>query len=377
VTRIVFIAPNDWIIAACHLPVLRAAKELGLKPTVIAADWGRGRVLEQAGAQVISLPREDRPWRPAALARRARQLRAAFAATKPDILHLIGLGAAITGGAAAAMSGVGRRVNVISGLGALAHRQGQAGDAVRAALGFAAPLLLDGPQVRWLCEQADDARLLGLDAADPRVRIGGAGVDPLVHVPEPTPWMPPLRLAYVSALTAAKGLDVAVEALQIARRAGADVTLSIFGAPPKGRVRGSVSAEDLAAHARRPGVTWYGPADIAQVWRQHHALVMPSFGGEGLPRELLIAASSSRPAIASDVPGCRDIIRDGEDGLLVPARDAQALAAAMMRFVGAPGLVERMGRSAREQVIARFSERKAMDDAKAVWSSLLSVGLTA
>jgi glycosyltransferase involved in cell wall biosynthesis len=375
-TSIAFVASNDWIVAAYHLPAIRAARELGLRPTVIAADWGKRAEIEQAGARVISLPREVPGWQLAALVRRARHLHAAMTRSRPDILHLIGLGAIIAGSTAARVSGVTRRVHVVSGLGALDVRPGQIGDAMRAAASFGAPLALDGEQVRWLFENLDDARRLGLPSESPRIRIGGAGVDPLIHVPEPMPWLPPLKLAYVSALIEDKGLAVAVEALRLARLTGAEITLSIFGTartPGKGRF----TADKLAAFAAQPGVNWYGPADIAQVWRQHHALVMPTFGGEGLPREVLIAASSSRPSITSDVPGCRDIIRTGEDGLLAPPRDARALSEAMLRCARAPGLVERMGRNARERVIASFSERKAMDDVKAAWSSLLAVGLTA
>ncbi len=374
-TRIAFIAPNDWIVAAWHLPMIRAAREIGLQPVVIAPDWGRRAAIEAAGARVVSLPREPKPRSPGAVWRRARQLRGAMASFRPDMLHLIGMGAIVAGSLAARLSGVKARVHVVGGLGLAERGTGQGADALRATLRAAGPALLDGPDVRWLCETPEDAALLGLDPDGPSVRVGGVGVDPLVHVPEPTPWSPPLRLAFVSALTDGKGAGVAVEALRIARRSGAAAELSLFGAASA--AKGAIPAATLAAWAKEPGVAWYAPADLAQVWRQHHALVTPGLGGDGLPREILIAAAAMRPAIASDTAGCRRFVRHGSDGLLAPPGDAEALARAMLELARAPGLAERMGRAARDRVVSGFSERRAMEDAKALWTSLLAVGLTA
>ncbi len=67
-------------------------------------------------------------------------------------------------------------------------------------------------------------------------------------------------------------------------------------------------------------------------------------------------------------------MRAGADGLLAPPGDAEALARAMLELARAPGLAERMGRAARDRVVSGFSERRAMEDAKALWTSLLAVG---
>ena len=103
-------------------------------------------------------------------------------------------------------------------------------------------------------------------------------------------------------------------------------------------------------------VAWAGPErDIAAVWRDAHIAVLPSYR-EGLPKALLEAAACGRPLVATDVPGCRQVVRDGETGLLVPARSVVPLADALQRLAGDPGLRRRLGANARRLVEAEFAE---------------------
>ena len=93
-------------------------------------------------------------------------------------------------------------------------------------------------------------------------------------------------------------------------------------------------------------------------------VVLPTYR-EGLPKVLLEAAACGRAIVATDVPGCREIVRHNENGLLVPARDPQALTDALKKLVEDPELREKMGKKGREIVIAEFSEeivvRQTMD----------------
>ncbi len=200
-------------------------------------------------------------------------------------------------------------MDVIGGLGALAHGQGQMADGARTGAG----LRRAAPSRRTLaCAgcASSGRRQAALGWTRPIPASGSAAQASIRWSMCPNPCRGSRRSSspYVSACGRPRvSPSVAVEALQIARRSGADVALSIFGAAPPRRA-GALTAQQLAAYARQPGVNWYGPSDIAQVWRQHHALLMPTFGGEALPREVLIAAACTRAAIVSDVPGCRDIV---------------------------------------------------------------------
>ena len=118
----------------------------------------------------------------------------------------------------------------------------------------------------------------------------------------------------------------------------------------------SVSEDEAEDWGREPGITWLGQVkDIATVWARAHIALLPSRGGEGLPKSLLEAAACGRPMIATDVPGCREVVIPDETGLLVPVDDAPTLAAAIERLAVSPDLRARFGAAARRLAVERFS----------------------
>ena len=106
-----------------------------------------------------------------------------------------------------------------------------------------------------------------------------------------------------------------------------------------------------------PGIEWLGHvADVREVWRRAAIAVLPSSYGEGVPKALLEAASCARPIVASDMPGCREVVRAGETGLLVPPHDVAALAEAIAALAGDPALRRAMGQAGRALIAAEFAE---------------------
>lgn len=371
--KILFVATEDWFFASHFLPMARAARELDFDVAVIARERHHRRAIEATGARLIALEAERRSLDPRALFRHVMALRRLIAAERPDILHCIALKPIALAGLAGRLAGIQRRIYALTGLGFLGARQGTMAAAVR----FGAQLWLreaiDGPKVRFLFENPDDPVVLGLDPQDTSkvALVGGAGVDPLILMPEPMPPTPPLKVALVARLLWSKGVDLAVEAVRLARAEGARVELTLYGAPDPSNPR-AIPEATLKEWAARPGVTWAGPTrDIEGVWRAHHLCMLPSRGGEGLPRTILEAAACGRPILTTDVPGCRSFVRDGQDGIVVPPDDAAALAKALIAFASAPGLTERMGANARARLIDGHTERDVMNAVKALYRSLL------
>ena len=370
-----FVATQDWLFAARHLPLVRAARELGLDPVVVASDHGQRRAVEEAGARFMPLdwPRQGRS--PAALRHQIEALKRIMLSQRPPIVQFQGMRAAVSGLVAARLAGMPRCIAAFSGLGHSAVQAGVAGDMTRMMLRAVVAMALKGGPVHAVFDNPDDPRLLGLDPAQSlQVHImPGHGVDPLVHTPEAMPWAPPLKLVFGSPLLWANGPDLAVEATRKARAQGADVSLSLIGTA-YGASKHAVPGETLLAWSRLPGVSWFGPTpDIAQVWRQHHVLILPSRGGDGLPPILAQAAAAARPVITSDADGCGSFVRDGIDGRVVPRGNVASLAEAIMLMSRAPGLVERMGRAGREKVLDGYTERKVMESFKALWRRMLAV----
>jgi glycosyltransferase involved in cell wall biosynthesis len=371
--KLLFVVTEDWFFASHFLPMARAARELDFEVAVIARERQHRRVIEATGARLIALEAERRSLSPLALFRQVRALKRLIAAERPDILHCIALKPIALAGLAGKLAGVERRVYALTGLGFLGARQDKLAAAARLAARFWMREAVDGPQVRFLFENPDDPVMLGLDPQDASkvALVGGAGVDPLVLMPEPMPPQPPLKVALVARMLWSKGVDLAVEAVRLARAQGARVELTIHGAPDPSNPK-AIPEATLKEWAARAGVIWAGPTrDIEGVWRAHQLCCLPSRGGEGLPRSILEAAACGRAILTTDVPGCRSFVRDGQDGMVVPPDDAAALARALIVLAGAPGLVERMGASARARLLDGHTERDVMDAVKALYRSLL------
>ena len=119
-------------------------------------------------------------------------------------------------------------------------------------------------------------------------------------------------------------------------------------------------------------VEWWEHRDeMSQTLASATIVVLPSYR-EGLPKVLLEAAACGKPLIATDVPGCRDIVTHGVNGLLVPARDSSALAAAIDSLLGDSSLRAAMGVAGREAVTRMFSVEKVAGQVVALYRELLA-----
>jgi glycosyltransferase involved in cell wall biosynthesis len=160
---------------------------------------------------------------------------------------------------------------------------------------------------------------------------------------------------YAGRLLWSKGVRELVEAARELRAREAPVDVVLVGSPDPENPE-SVPARDVEAWVREGVVTWRDwTGDTAPVWRDAHIAVLPSYR-EGLPKALLEAAASGRAIVATDVPGCREVARDGVNALCVPARDARALAAAIDRLARDAALRARFGAAGRDLAVREYAE---------------------
>jgi glycosyltransferase involved in cell wall biosynthesis len=370
--KLVFIVTEDWFFASHFLPMARAAHELGLSVAVVTRVRSHREAIEATGARVIPLEAERSSLNPMTAGYAAGQLAAILKAENADMVHCIALRSILVGGFAATMAGISRRVFALTGSGLLGARADLTGRLARRAV----RLLVRGletRQTRYLFENTDDPRLLGLDPAGPNITIvGGAGIDPTMLQPSRLPPHPPLKVAVVARMLWSKGVDLAVEAVRSARASGAAIELSLYGAPDPSNPK-AIPEKTLKAWDAEPGIAWHGATrDVGAVWREHHVACLPSRGGEGLPRTLLEAAACGRAIVTTDVPGCRTLVRDGLEGRVVPADDAASLERALKALANDPDLTARMGEAARARVLDGFTERDVMDGIKRLYASMLT-----
>jgi glycosyltransferase involved in cell wall biosynthesis len=269
------------------------------------------------------------------------------------------------------------RVNAVAGFGYSFTSNIVRARAIRPVMVAAMRLLLAHPNAVTLVQNEDDRATLAAIGLRPSriVMIPGSGVDVVSLAPLPEPAGPP-TVAFVGRLLGYKGIRLVVDAHSLLRARGSDVELLIAGTPDPTNPD-SLTEEDARAWAQRPGITWLGQVrDISTVWARAHIAVLPSLH-EGVPLSLLEAAACGRPMVATDVPGCRDIVCDGETGLLVPVNDAPALAAAIDTLAKAPELRARLGAAARRLAVERFSAGAIGQQTVDLYRSLVRFGAQA
>lgn len=290
--------------------------------------------------------------RPTGLLAAARQLVSLCGQRSDVIIHGFGLHGMAVLAVARMMNLRSPRIVSITGLGYLMTLTG-----LKRLLASALVRLIAFPlksrKTAWIAENRHDIAALGLASEKRRgrvIEVMGAGIDLARWPYAPVVRRGPLKLLFVSRMIWSKGVDLAVKALEEARRSGIDATLTIVGGPDPGNPKSYTSAQ-LADFGQVSGVSMLGPrADIATLHAEHDVFVLPSRGGEGLPKALLEAAAAARPAIVTDVPGCADFVVNGRTGWVVPANDTKALADAIAEAVRSD--IASLGLAARRKVEA-------------------------
>src|SRR5262249_30011782 len=188
-------------------------------------------------------------------------------------------------------------------------------------------------------------------------------------LPPPTNEVP--VAAYVGRMIKAKGIELLMQAYDLLLAEGLRLELHLFGGTDPGN-RDAISAECLNEWCAERRARWHGHvSNIVEVWRTADFLVLPS-RGEGMSRALLEAAACARPLLVTDVPGNRHFVRDGVEGLVVPAGDARALANGLARLASDRALRVAMGEAARRRLLSGYTESHVKATYRASYAELIS-----
>lgn len=198
--------------------------------------------------------------------------------------------------------------------------------------------------------EEEDMRRFTLVPPETRiVRMNGSGIDTALFQPSPPP-VGPIRFLFIGRLLKSKGVELLVEAARRLRAEGHDFRLCLLG--PSDSNPDAISAATLAEWSKDSLIELAGETRDVRPWLQGSSvLVLPTMLREGVPRVILEAMAMGRAVITTDAPGCGETIRHDISGLVVPAGNVPALAAAMRRFLDDPRLAIMMGEAARAQVV--------------------------
>ena len=344
---------NSFEIFALLPSIPNGAADLLQDVTVICIGGGRGK------HQIIHLAQD------------VISIGLALRKSRPDIAQAFSLQACVAFKLASLFVTIPRKIFTITGLGLIDIDTRWANRLLRP---FICWLIrrADAGSACFVFENAFDPARLGFRDGRPKQKLTlmGAGVDPSIFPPHTMPAIPPLKIAIVSRMIWSKGVDLGVEAITRLIARGVPVELDIYGAPDFANQR-YFPVTLLQLWGRRPGIRWHGfVGDIASVWREHHAGLFPSRGGEGLPRALLEAASCGRALIAANVPGCADFVRPGLEGIIVEPNSVEALEYAIETLVQKPNLLESMGSAARQRVLENSTEEMITSQYRQLFTEL-------
>jgi glycosyltransferase involved in cell wall biosynthesis len=352
--RLLYVTAEDWAFLSHRLPMARAARDAGLEVHVATRVQEGAAAITAEGFVLHPIPFARGSLSPLAALSTIRALRRIHRDVRPDITHHVALQSSVLG----MLATLGRPiacVNAFIGLGYSFTSDSLKAYMLRWAIGATLRLLFNRDGSVVLVQNGDDkAALIALGIPERRIAlISGSGVDVGRFTPLPEP-PGPITFGFVGRLLDDKGIRTLIAAFRLLRARGSDARLLIAGTPDPANPA-SVSASEAQSWNEEPGITWLGHVgDIAGFWARAHVAVLPS-RREGLPLSLMEAAACGRAMIASDVPGCREVVIHEQTGLLFPVDDAPALAAAMQRLDAVPQLRARYGVAARELAVQKFA----------------------
>jgi glycosyltransferase involved in cell wall biosynthesis len=304
----------------------------------------------QVGRQTLA------PWKELPALIRLTRL---YRQESPDLIHHHTIKPVLYGSLAARFLGMSNVVNAITGRGYVFLGDEAKARSLRAVVKQLYRLALGHPNYITTFEnKVDQAYFIDQKFAPAsRTRlISGVGVDPDRFTPVPEPDGVPIVL-YSGRLLWDKGVGVLVEAARILQKT-TRVRVVLVGSPDPGNPA-SIDENQIQEWVSQGTIEWWGwQPDMNRAYAKCHIVCLPTMYGEGVPTVLLEAAACGRPIVASDMPGCQAVIRHEQNGLIVPARDARALAAGLERLLSDQALRGRMGSAGRQMVLQNFTTQQ-------------------
>ena len=349
--KLVYLVSEDWYFVSHRLPLALAARDHGYAVTVIARVAKHADVIRDHGLTLVPLAIDRSGTNPFADTAMALKVARHYRTLKPDVVHHVAMKPVLYGSLAARAARVPGVVNALMGLGYVFSSQAAKAKALRPFVRTALRSALSWSNNRTIVQNHDDYQLLLDENLAPRDRIAlirGSGVDleafPFSEMPSGRP-----RVVLPARLLRDKGIVEFVEAARILKAEGLDAEFVLAGSPDPVNPSSLTEAE-IASYVRDGLVTCLGwRSDMAEVYRHATLVCLPSYR-EGLPKALLEAAAVGRAIVATDVPGCREIVHENANGWLVPPRDAKLLAAAIRDALSDPDRLARFALAGRARV---------------------------
>lgn len=354
--RLLFVVNHPDFFLSHRLPLALAARDVGWDVALASSRTDALQGVFDHDITWFELPLEPGGLSPVADAKCLLSLISLYRKWQPDVIHHVTIKSILYGGMAARMTAAPAVIHAFSGLGYTFMDPSLKGRMLRWTITRLLNVAIDRKRATVILQNEDDVDELAsrsiIDPASVEL-IRGSGVDlhRFVFQAEPDG---PLTVMLPTRMLWDKGVGEFVQAAARLRRDGVEARFVLVGAPDANNPS-SIDLESLESWVDEGTVEWWGyQDDMPSVYAKAHIVCLPSYR-EGLPKSLLEAAATGRALVATDVPGCREVVRDGENGRLVPSHDAAALAKAIRGLLEHPQQRRAMGKKSREIVEEHFS----------------------
>jgi glycosyltransferase involved in cell wall biosynthesis len=357
--RVLLFANTDWFLYNFKLSLAQALRARGHEPILVSSPGPFGPQLQALGFRWIPFELSRSGVNPLMEASAMGRLSRLYRAERPDLVHHFTIKCVIYGSFAARRVGVRRIVNSITGLGFALLADTLKARIIRPVVVALYKRALAGTHVIFQNQDnRETLRTLGvLDRSEVDV-IPGDGIDTHRFAPVGERRIPARRVLMMGRLLWSKGVADYVDAARLVRAGLPDAQFQLAGAPDPGNPE-SIDATTLAAWQAQGDVDFLGQrSDVLALQQGCDVAVLASTQGEGMPRALLEAAACGKPMVATDVPGIRDLVSDGVNGLLVPPGQPHALAQAIVALLQDPERAGRLGQAARARTVDEFSDER-------------------
>lgn len=371
--RLLYVDNRVKYVLSHRIPWLEGARRAGFDVHVTTLTAGDGSRIEDVGFPYHRISEKSRSNNPLNEFQLILRLCALYRRLQPDIVHNITLRSILYGGLVSLLVRKPAIVNGVTGLGYLFAADDPKVQVLRKSVLWALWTLRQGRNQAYLFQNPDDERLFqqnGIAESTNSVLIKGSGVDTEQFDQRPEPLGTPVVL-FPARMLWHKGVQEFVDAARIIHRNGQDARFVMVGDTDADNPAG-VSAEQLEQWEDEGVIEWWGYQEsMAVVFAQSHIVCLPSKYREGVPKVLIEAASCGRPIVTTDMPGCREIVQDGENGILVSPGDGQSVAKAIIRLLEDEELRQKMGKQGRALVLKEFAVEHVVERTVEVYRDLL------
>jgi glycosyltransferase involved in cell wall biosynthesis len=372
--KILYFVSEDWYFCSHRLPIARAAKKNGFEVVVVTNVNKHEKIITDEGFRLIPIKLNRRGKNPLKELSIIFNLIKIFKEEKPDIVHNVALKPIIYGSIAALFSAKSYVVNAFAGMGYIFTGNDLRHTVLKNFFLIFYKLIFLSNKSIGLFQNSEDQNFLlenNIISVEKSFLVKGSGVNLQNFSFKKEPEDNSIKLVIASRMLWDKGIGELVEASKLLNKKNIKFKTILVGLPDPHNPE-SIDGEILEEWNKQSFIEYLGfRNDVSDIITKSNIVVLPSYR-EGLPKFLLEGAACGRAIVTTDVPGCRDVVRNNINGFLVPPKNVAKLADALEQLINDKKLRLKFGKAGRKIVENEFSEEIVIEKTLNLYKSLLN-----